>query len=112
MNSPAPLRRIATLAALSLTLLPAAAAAQTPSDDGYQADGPNVQNQIESGRSPTEPATETRSNPSDTRESRHGATASLPFTGQDLGMLLAAGALLVGVGAGMRLLLKLPPPAR
>jgi len=119
MNSSAPLRRIAVLAALSLSLLPAAAAAQTPSGEGYEADGPTVQNQVESGGSPQEPAaTETPSNPGDTREardtreSRDDATASLPFTGLDLGMLVAAGALLVGVGTGMRLLLKLPPPAR
>ncbi len=113
------MRRIAVLAALSLTLLPAAAAAQTPSDEGYEADGPTVQNQVESGEKPLEPLpTVTPSNPSnprdtgDTRESRDDATASLPFTGLDLGMLVAAGALLVGVGAGVRLLLKLPPPVR
>ena len=122
MNSPAPLRRIVVLAALSLSLLPAAAAAQSPSGDGYEADGPTVQNQVESGDSPQEPAaTETPSNPAnpgetrearETRESRNENKASLPFTGLDLGMLIAAGALLVGVGTGMRLLLKLPPTAR
>lgn len=119
MNSPAQLRRIVVLAALSLSLLPAAAAAQSPSGEGYEADGPTVQNQVESGDSPQEPAaTETPSNPAnpgearEARESRNGNTASLPFTGLDLGMLIAAGALLVGVGTGMRLLLKLPPTAR
>ena len=116
MNSPAQLRRIVVLAALSLSLLPAAAAAQSPSGEGYEADGPTVQNQVESGDSPQAPAaTETPSNPAnpgDTREARNDNTASLPFTGLDLGMLVAAGALLVGVGTGMRLLLKLPPTAR
>ena len=109
------LRRLVALAALSLTLLPATAVAQTPSGDGYVADGPTVQNQIESGGSPQEPAaTETPSNPCDTGDPRNrdDDTASLPFTGLDLGLLVAAGVLLVGLGTGVRLVLKLPPPVR
>ncbi len=113
---PAPLRRIAALAALSLTLLPAAAAAQTPSDEGYEADGPTVQNQVESGDSPqarrhgkrrqTRATRATRANPATTPRP---ACRSRAWT---WGCCVAAGALLVGVGAGMRLLLKLPPPVR
>ena len=112
MNSqPARLRRLVALAALSLTLLPATAVAQTPSDDGYEADGPTVQNQIESGGAPVA-SSEPGSDPSASAGPDGGEKAGLPFTGLDLGLLAGAGVLLVGLGAGMRLVLRLPPAVR
>lgn len=113
MNShpPAPLRRLVALAALSLTLLlPTAASAQTPSEDGYETDGPTVQNQIESGSAGEDDSG--AATPAGSSDRGGGESASLPFTGMDLGMLLGAGVLLVGLGAGMRLVLRLPPPVR
>jgi len=111
MNShPARLRRLVALAALSLTLLPATAIAQTPSDDGYEADGPTVQNQIESGDPGGSPASGT--DPSASAGSDGDEEAELPFTGLDLGLLAGAGMLLVGVGAGVRLVLRAPPAVR
>jgi hypothetical protein len=115
MNShPARLRRLVALAALSLTLLPATAIAQTPSDDGYEADGPTVQNQIESGGPGASPesGTESGTDPSASAGSDGGEKAGLPFTGLDLGLLAGAGVLLVGLGAGMRLVLRAPPAVR
>jgi len=112
MNShSARLRRLVALAALSLTLFPAAAMAQSPSDDGYETDGPTVQNQVESGGpgAGSEPGT----NPSaSAAPDDDGEKAGLPFTGLDLGLLAGAGVLLVGLGAGMRVVLRLPPAVR
>lgn len=113
MNShPARLRRLVALAALSLTLLPATAIAQTPSDDGYEADGPTVQNQIESGGPGGSPESGTNPSASAGSGSDGNEKAGLPFTGLDLGLLVGAGVLLVGLGAGMRLVLRLPPAVR
>ena len=107
MNSqPARLRRLVALAALSLTLLPATAAAQNSSEDGYRPDGPTVLNQIESG----DPSGDTDGGSTPARD--RGDDASLPFTGMDLAMLVGAGALLLGLGTGMRLVLRLPPSVR
>jgi hypothetical protein len=109
MNSlrSAPLRRLVALAALSLFLLPATASAQS-SVDGYAPDDGVVQNQIESGgdQPKSSDAPDTKA-PAPER-----AGSSLPFTGLDLAMLVGAGVALVGVGAGMRFLLRLPPPVR
>lgn len=104
------LRRLLAVAALSLTLLPATAAAQTPSEDGYSTDGPTVQNQIDDGG--PAPQSDSGSNPSPSASSGGGDGAGLPFTGMDLGLLAGAGVLLVGLGAGMRLVLRLPPSVR
>lgn len=111
MNSqPARLRRLVALAALSLTMLPATAMAQTPSDDGYDTDGPTVQNKIdESGPAAQN---ESGSDPTPSASTADSDRAGLPFTGMDLGLLAGAGVLLVGLGAGMRVILRLPPPVR
>lgn len=111
MNSqPARLRRLVALAALSLTMLPATAMAQTPSDDGYDTDGPTVQNKIdESGPAAK---SESGSDPTPSAGTADSDRAGLPFTGMDLGLLAGAGVLLVGLGAGMRVILRLPPPVR
>lgn len=105
----APLRLLA-VAALSLTLLPATAVAQTPSEDGYNSDGPTVQNQIDEGSPAAQ--NESGTNPSPSANDDSGERAGLPFTGLDLGMLAGAGVLLVGMGAGMRVILRLPPSVR
>ena len=111
MNSQPALRRILTLSALALALAPATALAQS-SDDGYETDGPTVQNQIEGGGTAgqNESGNPTPSNSNDSADS--GEEAGLPFTGLDLGLLAGAGVLLVGMGAGVRFALRLPPPVR
>jgi len=108
MNSHTALRRTLTLSALALALAPATAFAQS-SDDGYETDGPTVQNQIEGGGGGTAGQNESGTDPS---ASSGGDSDGLPFTGLDLGLLAGAGVLLVGVGAGMRVALRLPPPVR
>ncbi len=118
MNShPARLRRLVALAALSLSLLPATASAQSPSRDGYVTDGPAVQNQIDSGSPAGQ--NESGSNPSPSPQNDGngngnggGDQASLPFTGMDLGLLAGAGLLLFGLGTAVRLVLRLPPAVR
>ena len=86
-----------------------------PSDEGYETDGPTVQNQIEeggdarAGRVGHEPLGLGRARPS---EDSGTESSGLPFTGLDLGLLAGAGVLLVGLGAGMRLVLRLPPAVR
>ena len=110
MNSQPALRRIVTLSALALALAPASALAQS-SDDGYETDGPTVQNQIEGGGTAGQDESGTSPTPSnDSADS--GEKAGLPFTGLDLGLLAGAGVLLVGMGAGVRFALRLPPPVR
>jgi len=104
------LRRALTVSLLLLAMAPAGAAAQTPSDDGYENDGPTVQNQIEGGsagqsESGSDPQAST---PADERSEEAG----LPFTGLDLALVAGAGAVLVGLGAGMRVALRLPPGVR
>jgi len=110
MNSQPALRRILTLSALALALAPASALAQS-SDDGYETDGPTVQNQIEGGG--TAGQTDSGTSPTPSNDSAgSGEEAGLPFTGLDLGLLAGAGVLLVGMGAGVRFALRLPPPVR
>ena len=110
MNSQPALRRILTLSALALALAPASALAQS-SDDGYETDGPTVQNQIEGGGTAGQDDSGTSPTPSDD-PADSGEEAGLPFTGLDLGLLAGAGVLLVGMGAGVRFALRLPPPVR
>ena len=107
MNSQPSVRRILTLSALALALAPATAVAQS-SDEGYETDGPTVQNQIEAGGSAGQ--SESGSDPTAATASDGGE--GLPFTGMDVGLLAGAGVLLVGVGAGMRMVLRLPPAVR
>ena len=109
MNSQPALRRILTLSALALALAPASALAQS-SDDGYETDGPTVQNQIEGGGTAGQNESGNPTPSNDSADS--GEEAGLPFTGLDLGLLAGAGVLLVGMGAGVRFALRLPPPAR
>jgi hypothetical protein len=110
MNSQPALRRILTLSALALALAPASALAQS-SDDGYETDGPTVQNQIEGGG--TAGQSDSGTSPTPANDSAgSGEKAGLPFTGLDLGLLAGAGVLLVGMGAGVRFALRLPPPVR
>ena len=111
MNSQSAARRILTLSALALALAPASASAQS-SDEGYETDGPTVQNQIEGGDTAGQDESGTSPAPSGDPADSGDQEAGLPFTGLDLGLLAGAGVLLVGMGAGVRFALRLPPPVR
>ncbi|HEX5910371.1 MAG TPA: hypothetical protein VFY44_07750 [Thermoleophilaceae bacterium] len=111
MNSQSALRRIVTLSALALALAPASALAQS-SDEGYETDGPTVQNQIEGGGTAGQSESGTNPAPSSDSADSGDQAAGLPFTGLDLGLLAGAGVLLLGMGAGVRFALRLPPPVR
>ena len=93
------------LMAMSLTSV---AFAQS-SVDGYSPDDGAVQNQIQGNDddtgSGTEPGTESGTTPQATKANDGG---SLPFTGLDLALLAGAGAVLLGLGLGMRHLTRAP----
>lgn len=97
------------LVALSMTSV---AFAQS-SVDGYSPDDGAVQNQIEGNDEDSgTPANTTQ--PNDESGSPSAAAApsndsgSLPFTGLDLALLAGAGAVLLGLGLGMRHLTRSP----
>ena len=83
------LRLIFALCALSLLLVPAAFAAGGSAGDGYGGVAGNVQQQVNQGQGVAATGTA-------------GASGSLPFTGLDLGLLVAGGAVLLVVGATIR----------
>ena len=84
------LRHILALCALSLVLAPAALAAGS-AGAGYGGGGGTVQQEVgqQAGQSQGTLATT-------------GSKGSLPFTGLDLGLLVAGGAVLLVVGASIR----------
>jgi hypothetical protein len=85
------LRHILALCALSLVIAPAALAAGGSAGTGYGGGGGNVQQQVgqQAGQSQGTLAST-------------GSKGSLPFTGLDLGLLVAGGAVLLVVGASIR----------
>jgi hypothetical protein len=97
------------LMAMSLTSV---AFAQS-SVDGYSPDDGAVQNQIEGNddsgtpSNTTEPGTESGTTPQ-ASASPSNDSGSLPFTGLDLALLAGAGAVLLGLGLGMRQLTRGP----
>ena len=92
------IRKIAVLlTALALSFaLTAPAFAQDSSIQGYNDEAPRVENKIEdvTEEGPTAPAVESRGG--------GGGGGSLPFTGLDVGLVVAAGGLLFLMGLGMR----------
>ncbi len=95
---------------VSAALLAAApvASAQTSAQQGYATPGGIVETQIENGPPDGNPGvvTETRETAAGTTEAvtetRAEASGSLPFTGMDIGLIVAAGGLLLALGLGMR----------
>jgi hypothetical protein len=94
------------IALVSVAMVPAAAFGASSSDEGYK--GSNVVAGIEEsgggggGNAPVAAQTETQG----TNES-----GSLAFTGSDLGVLAAAGGLLLAMGFGLRRLTHRPTQA-
>jgi RNA polymerase sigma factor (sigma-70 family) len=76
----------------------------SPSIDAYETDGPGIQARIgEGGGSPTGAvAGSEAAGGADAARSGSGSGAGLPFTGQDLAAIVAAGLLLLGLGLFLR----------
>lgn len=88
-------------AAVSAALLVGApgASAATSAQTGYSTPGSSVQTQIESSTSPSTTGT---SDEAATQTTKAKASGSLPFTGLDLALVVAAGGILLALGLGMR----------
>jgi len=91
------------VAALALTLAFAATAIAQSSVDGYNDRAGQVQSDVDQGGGGND---EGGTSPVSTNSG-----GSLPFTGLDIGLLLAAGGLLGAAGYGMRRLTRAPDPA-
>jgi hypothetical protein len=91
--------------AMSIVFAPAAAFAQGTTSDPYENEGPQIQEQIDQsapaqgggGGGETTPAAAVAA-----AEEEKGGGGELPFTGLDLALVIGAGALLLGLGVGMR----------
>jgi hypothetical protein len=95
--------------AVGLAIAPAAAFAQSgTSTDPYDNLGPEVQERIDQGSAPTDDEGTTPVAAA-TDDQGGGGGGELPFTGLDVALVLGAGALLLGLGVGMR---RLTRPSR
>jgi len=97
-------KRMLAVAAVAALLVPSAAFAG--SEEGGYAGSNDVVAGLQQGSGggggPTSPAAQT---------SNAGSGSSLPFTGSDLGVMAAAGSLLLGLGFGLRRLTHRPSNA-
>ena len=79
-------------------LISAPAFAQTASE-GYSKPSGSIQERISTDRTPRDP----HDPPSvSVREADEASSGELPFTGRDLGLVVAAGGVLLAMGFGMR----------
>jgi hypothetical protein len=106
------IKKSLAIAAMAALLVPAGAFAQSSSDDTYGGPGNVVQGLEQGGGSgggnaPAE-ATSPATSPTKQVQSSQGG---LPFTGADLGVLAAAGGMLLGLGFGLRRLTHRPTEA-
>jgi hypothetical protein len=94
--------------ALSIAIAPATAFAQAgTSVDPYENEGPQVQERIDQSNPPPNDEEDNGSTPVARTAQDEGG--ELPFTGLDVALVIGAGALLLGLGVGMR---RLTRPAR
>jgi hypothetical protein len=73
--------------------------AETSAQQGYSKPGGIVQTQLENGTENIPPAGVTQTT---TASSAKSSSSTLPFTGLDLVLVVAAGGILVGLGLAMR----------
>ena len=101
--------KVIAVFAVSLAIAPAAAFAQAgTSVDPYDSAGPQVQDRIDQGSTPSDD--EGTTPVAAAADDQGGAGGGeLPFTGLDVALVLGAGALLLGLGMGMR---RLTRPSR
>jgi hypothetical protein len=94
-----------TISAIMLLGAPSAMAASS-AQTGYSKPGGIIQTEIDNGGSNHPPGAviENSSPPGSVTETR--SSGSLPFTGLDVVLVVAAGALLLGLGLGMRRLTR------
>jgi hypothetical protein len=109
------LKKTLALAGVLTMLAPAAALAQD-STDAYTGPSGAVKGLEEAGGNQPSNDTAPVSNPTPAQDNAPVAAKSaesdtLPFTGADLGVVAAAGALLVGFGVGLRRLTHRPTQA-
>jgi hypothetical protein len=104
------LAKSAVATAVALLLAAGTAFAQNPTEQGYSSPGGTVQQQITSTPAPTAQVSPTPSKPTPTKPvavvkpaaKAKSSGKGLPFTGLELGLVLAAGVALLGLGFGLR----------
>ncbi|MDX6671901.1 MAG: hypothetical protein QOI91_2264 [Solirubrobacteraceae bacterium] len=96
------LRTVLVAFVISLALAPAAFAGDTATSAGYRDTAGNVQQQV---------AAAEQSTPPESRKTRTVDEGSLPFTGMELGFIGMAGIALLGLGFGLRMLIRRQPTA-
>jgi hypothetical protein len=95
------LRTVLVAFVISLALAPAAMA-DSATSAGYRDTAGNVQQQVAAAEQNTPPQSQT------TRSVDNG---SLPFTGMEIGFIGMAGIALLGLGFGLRMLIRRQPTA-
>jgi hypothetical protein len=95
----------AVIATTGLALgAPIATAQTSPVQEGYSTPGGVVQTEVENGTPPAPPrdVSDSSTPPAAQQAQQPAASSELPFTGLDVGLVLAAGAMLVVAGFGIR----------
>ena len=104
------LNRIFTLlAVLALFALPATALAQQPSVSGYDDFGPQAQEEIQQeggGGGGSAGGDDSGASPAVAAAAGDDDGGDLPFTGLDVALVLGAGLMLVGMGFGIRRMIR------
>ena len=105
---------IALLASMALILALAAPAFSQSTLNGYRDQGGKAQGQVQgtqagNGSSPDNGSAGNGDNSGDAQRTVDKGSGTLPFTGVELGLVLAMGAALLGVGVGLRRVSR--PPA-
>jgi hypothetical protein len=88
----------AVVASIALAISAPAAFAQSAVQNGYSQPGGVIQSQVSNGNPSSTPEASTSTPAAKTQTS----SSQLPFTGLDLGLVLAAGAMLLAAGLGIR----------
>ena len=89
----------AVVASVALALSAPAAFGQSAVQNGYSQPGGVIQSQVSNGNPSSTPEASTSSTPTAKTQT---SSSQLPFTGLDLGLVLAAGAMLLAAGLGIR----------
>jgi hypothetical protein len=107
-------KTLAGMISAALLISAPAASAVTSAQSGYSTVGGTVQTEIDSSPPPgtVETKTSTRSDNAVTQTTAKAKdSGSLPFTGLDLALVVAAGGILLAVGLGMRRISRPTSPA-
>jgi hypothetical protein len=103
-------RSFTLLAVLALFALPATALAQQPSVSGYDDFGPQAQEEIQQetpgGGGGSAGGDDSGASPAPVAAAASDEGGDLPFTGLDVALVLGAGLMLVGMGFGIRRMIR------